>query len=552
MLTTLKIQNFVIIDSLELSFKSGMAALTGETGAGKSILLDALGIIMGHRSDISLIRKGFDQALLSAEFSVPHDHPAQVLLINQGIPTQDTILVRRTLTSSGKGKCLVNDQPVTVTFLKILGENLVEIHGQFDRLMDASSHRRILDDYVDQPEIKDHVKQNYRHWQEARTHQGQAEERLDHLRRHEDFLRYQLKEIEALSPEAGEEETLIAQRQDLVGIAKVFESVGIAHGALSQADALSALQTAHRTLQRFTAGENDHIDQAVQALEKAVSETTEALAQLDEIIDQVDDQPQQLQRIDDRLHALRAIAKKHNVTTTDLPQFYQQLKQDLDDLDQAEARAVELARATDAAKKSFTTVSAELTHLRVQKANELSQAVMAELPDLKLPNARFMIQVSPLDESNWSDQGVDKIAFLVAMNKGQDWQALEKAASGGELARLMLALKAILATGSTIQTIIFDEIDIGVGGAVAAAIGHRLAKLAEHIQVLTITHSPQVAATADEHFQVSKEDQGSQVLTNVVQLPLTRRHEEIARMLSGEVITDEARAAARSLLARFG
>ncbi len=552
MLTTLKIQNFVIIDSLELSFKSGMAALTGETGAGKSILLDALGIIMGHRSDISLIRKGFDQALLSAEFTVPQNHPAQILLADQGIPTQDSILVRRTLTTAGKGKCLVNDQPVTVTFLKTLGENLVEIHGQFDRLMDVSSHRRILDDYVDQPDIKDKVKQGYRHWQEALSQQVQAEERLDHLRRHEDFLRYQLKEIESLSPEEGEEERLIAQRQDLVGIAKVFESVGIAHSALSHGDTLSALQTAHRTLQRFTAGENDHIDQAVQALEKAVSETTEALAQLDEIIDQVDDQPQQLQRIDDRLHALRAIAKKHNVTTTDLPQFYQQLKQDLDDLDQAEARAVELARATDTAKKSYVASATDLTHLRTQKANELSHAVMVELPDLKLPNARFMIQVSSLDEASWSDQGVDKISFLVAMNKGQDWQPLEKAASGGELARLMLALKAILATGSTIQTIIFDEIDIGVGGAVAAAIGQRLAKLAEHIQVLTITHSPQVAATADEHFQVSKEDQGSQVLTNVVQLPLTRRHEEIARMLSGEVITDEARAAARSLLARFG
>ncbi|MBX3486870.1 MAG: DNA repair protein RecN [Candidatus Paracaedibacteraceae bacterium] len=552
MLTALRIQNFVIIDSLELSFSSGMAALTGETGAGKSILLDALGIILGHRSDAGLIRKNFDQALLSAEFTLPANHPAMALLIEQSIPVQDTILIRRTLTANGKGKCLVNDQPVTVSFLKTLGENLVEIHGQFDRLMDVSSHRRILDDYVDQPDLKDSVKQTYRQWQEAVRNQDHAQERLDHLRRHEDFLRYQLKEIETLAPEHGEEDLLLAQRQGLVGIAKVFESVDIAHSALRQGDTLSALQTAHRALQRFTTGEHAPIDQAVTALEKAVSETTEALAQLEEIIDQVDDQPQQLQRIDDRLHALRVIAKKHNVTTTDLPQFYEQLKQDLDDLDQAEAHAVELARVTERTKQAYGVQAAQLTQIRSHKGQELSNAVMAELPDLKLPNARFMIQVSPLDETNWSEHGVDKINFLVAMNKGQDWQALEKAASGGELARLMLALKAILATGSTIQTIVFDEIDIGVGGAVAAAIGQRLAKLAEYIQVLTITHSPQVAATADEHFQVSKEDQGSQVLTNVVQLPLTRRHEEIARMLSGEVITDEARAAARSLLARFG
>lgn len=552
MLITLQIQNFVIIDSLELSFKSGMAALTGETGAGKSILLDALGILLGHRSDVALIRKGFDQAYLTAEFSLPHDHPAHLLLQEQGIPTQETLLVRRTLAQSGKGKCIVNDQPVTVSFLKALGENLVEIHGQFDRLMDVSSHRRILDDYVDRPDIKDQVRQAYRSWQDALTHQRQAEDRLDHLKRHEDFLRYQLKEIEALSPEEGEEETLLAQRQGLVGISKMFESVSVSHSALRQADVLSALETSHRALQKFTHGENSNIDQALVALGKSLSEATEAMAQLDEILDQVDDQPQQLQRIDDRLHAMRAIAKKHNVTTTDLPDFYQQLKQDLDDLDQAETRAIELSRITSRCREQYKTQATILTKLREEKAHELSQAVMSELPDLKLPNARFMIQVSVLDDSNWSDQGMDKINFLVAMNKGQDWQALEKAASGGELARLMLALKAILATGSTVRTIIFDEIDIGVGGAVAAAIGHRLAKLAQHIQVLTITHSPQVAATADEHFQVSKEDQGSQVLTNVIQLPLTRRHEEIARMLSGEVITDEARAAARSLLARFG
>lgn len=552
MLITLQIQNFVIIDSLELSFKSGMAALTGETGAGKSILLDALGILLGHRSDVALIRKGYDQAYLTAEFSLPQDHPAHLLLQEQGIPTQETLLVRRTLAQSGKGKCIVNDQPVTVSFLKALGENLVEIHGQFDRLMDVSSHRRILDDYVDRPDIKDQVRQAYRSWQDALTHQRQAEDRLDHLKRHEDFLRYQLKEIEALSPEEGEEETLLAQRQGLVGISKMFESVSVAHSALRQADVLSALETSHRALQKFTHGENSNIDQALVALGKSLSEATEAMAQLDEILDQVDDQPQQLQRIDDRLHAMRAIAKKHNVTTTDLPDFYQQLKQDLDDLDQAETRAIELSRITSRCREQYKTQATILTKLREEKAHELSQAVMSELPDLKLPNARFMIQVSVLDDSNWSDQGMDKINFLVAMNKGQDWQALEKAASGGELARLMLALKAILATGSTVRTIIFDEIDIGVGGAVAAAIGHRLAKLAQHIQVLTITHSPQVAATADEHFQVSKEDQGSQVLTNVIQLPLTRRHEEIARMLSGEVITDEARAAARSLLARFG
>jgi DNA repair protein RecN (Recombination protein N) len=552
MLNTLTIQNFVIIDSLNLSFATGMTALTGETGAGKSILLDALGIILGHRSEAALIRKGCEQAFLSAEFSLSAHHPALTLLQEQGIPVSETLMIRRSLANNGKSRALVNDQPVTITFLRSLGDLLVEIHGQFDRLMDVSSHRRILDDYVDQPNLKNAVRMAYDVWQEAVTVQTQAEERLEHLKRHEDFLRYQLKEIEALSPEEGEEERLLEKRQSLLGISKLFESVGLAHGSLQQAQVLSALQTAYRSLQKHPERENTHIDQATIALEKALSEATEAMAQLEEILEQVDDQPQQLQRIDDRLHALRAISRKHNVTTTDLPQFYIQLKQDLDDLDQAEMRALELAQQTNRCKQEFLTQAQTLSKARTEKALELSAAVMAELPELKLPNAKFSISLTPLEENGWSDQGIDKVNFLVAMNKGQDWQPLEKAASGGELARLMLALKAILATRSTVSTIVFDEIDIGVGGAVAAALGQRLSRLAQHIQVLTITHSPQVAATADAHFQVTKEDQGSQVLTNVIQLPLARRHEEIARMLSGEVITDEARAAARSLLARFG
>lgn len=552
MLNTLTIQNFVIIDSLELSLSKGMTALTGETGAGKSILLDALGIILGHRSDSGLIRKGCDQAFLSAEFSVPSQHPVTDLLHEQGIPVHETLVVRRTLASNGKGRALVNDQPVTIAFLRTLGDQLVEVHGQFDRLMDVSSHRRILDDYMDAPDQKQKVQLAYGLWQAAVKEQKEAEDRLDHLKRHEDFLRYQLKEIEALSPESGEEETLLEKRQSLVGTAKLFESVGSAHACLRQADVVSALQSAHRALQKQTDVGNDQLSQAGKAIANALSEATEAMALLDEILDQVDDQPQQLQKIDDRLHALRAMARKHSVTTSDLPDFYVRLKADLDDLDQAEARAADLNRKTQHLKQSYHADAQVLSQSRMEKAADLSRLVMVELPDLKLPNAKFDICVQQVADSSWSEQGLDRVNFLVAMNLGQDLHPLEKAASGGELARLMLVLKAILATRSTVGTIVFDEIDIGVGGAVAAAIGQRLARLAQHIQVLAITHSPQVAATADAHFQVSKENQSSQVLTNVIQLPLVRRHEEIARMLSGESITDEARAAAKSLLARFG
>jgi DNA repair protein RecN (Recombination protein N) len=552
MLTLLTIRNFIIIDSLDLTFGAGMTALTGETGAGKSILLDALGILLGHRSDISLIRKGCDQAFLAAEFTLPPSHPAMDQVRDQGIPLQETLVIRRTLTSNGKSRAFVNDQPVTVTFLKSLGDLLVEVHGQFDRFMEAASHRSILDEYLDHLTLKELVQQAYKAWQAAEKEGRQAAERLDHLKRHEDFLRYQLKEIEALAPEEGEEDRLLEARQSLIGISKLVESVSLAHASLAQADVVSALQLAHRALQKHPKATNIHVDSACSALEKALSEATEAVAQLDEILGQVDDQPQQLHQIDDRLHALRAMARKHAVTTTDLPQFYRQLKQDLEDLDQAEARVAELSRQRASLRQAYVTQAKKLSEVRVQKATELRAAVEVELPDLKLPNAQFSIAVSELDEAFWSDQGIDKVQFLVAMNKGQDWHPLEKAASGGELARLILVLKAILATRSTVGTLVFDEIDVGVGGAVAAALGQRLSRLAQHRQVLAITHSPQVAATADAHFQVTKEDYDTQVLTNVVQLSLKRRYEEIARMLSGEVITDEARAAAKSLLARFG
>lgn len=563
MLSFLSIRDFVIIKSLDLTVESGLTALTGETGAGKSILLDALGIVLGRRGEAGLIRKGADQAVVTAEFTLssraaidsPDSSPFQALLSlleTQSISCTSQLVIRRVITPQGRSRAYVNDQLVSVGFLRQLGDCLVEIHGQFDRLMDVSMHRHLLDAYVNQPTLQASVKSRFQAWKEAGLTRQAAEERLDHLKRHEDFLRYQLKELSTLHLKEGEEGELLSQREGLSTFAKLFDAVSQSYGALTQGEVLSALESAHRALQKVPAQTVESIDLAVGALAKGVSEVTEAIAQLEDLHGQIEDQPQQLQRIDDRLHQLRGMARKHNTTIEALPAFYEQLKHDLEDLEQAEHRVAALKQAEDRQKQAYYEEAKKLLAARISKAKDLDQAVMVELPDLKLPHAQFVTEVSEVREENWHENGLDRVNFLVAMNRGQTLCPLEKAASGGELARLMLSLKAILATVSCVDTIIFDEIDIGVGGAVAAAIGQRLAKLAGHVQVIVITHSPQVAATADHHFQVSKQDTSEEVLTNVVGLPLTQRYEEIARLLSGEEITNEARAAARSLLARYG
>lgn len=558
MLTSLTIRDFVIIKSLELTFDSGLSALTGETGAGKSILLDALGIVLGRRGEAGLIRLGAENACVIAEVNLPKNHVLFELLDAQSISYSSVdgstvpLVIRRLIFPQGRSKAYVNDQLVSVGFLKEIADYLVEIHGQFDRLMDASTHRFLLDAYSCESDLLVTVKTLYRDWKEAGAAAVAAEERIDHLKRHEDFLKYQLKELSTLDLKEGEEEDLLKQREGLSVFAKLFDAVSQAYGALESSQTLAALQHAHRALQKIPEQTSSAVDQAVVALNKGLSEVTEAVAQLEEMHAQMEDQPQQLQRIDDRLHQLRGVARKHNTTIGQLPAFYQQLQQDLDDLEQAEHRVLQLKREEEKKREAYYVEAKKLHNRRCDKAKALDRAVMVELPDLKLPNARFVTEVTELKQENWHEAGLDRINFLVAMNRGQNLCPLEKAASGGELARLMLSLKAIMAAVSCVDTIVFDEIDIGVGGAVAAAIGHRLAKLAAQVQVLVITHSPQVAATADHHFQVSKQDHEEDVCTNVVKLPLEHRHEEIARLLSGEEITNEARAAARSLLARYG
>lgn len=548
MLVSLSISNLVLIESLTLSFESGLSVLTGETGAGKSILLDALGLALGMRGDTSLIRAGTDQAIVTAEFVVKSDHVIFDLLKNHGLIPAETLIFRRIIAANGRSRAFVNDQLVSVGLLRQLGDMLLEIHGQFDRLLDAGIHRQLLDDFAHNAVLKDTVRQAYEAWQESVDKWRQSQERLDMLKREEDFLRFQLLALKKLDLQENEEETLLAQRQALSHVGKLYDAVQSAWKSLGGTALLDAMQGGQRALQKCQDLQDPKIMGALSSLTKAVSEMTEAISLLEEVQESFADSPEKLVLIDDRLHALRAAARKHGVTIAELPGYYQKLSEDLDNLDQAEGISQKLWLESERLGEAYKAAAQSLYENRAQAACDLDRSVGQELPALRLPQARFFTAVTLSPESAWSAQGIDHIEFQVAMNKGQEFCSLTKAASGGELARLMLALKAVLAAKSEIGTIIFDEIDIGVGGAVAAAIGQRFNALAQHVQVLAITHSPQVAASAQRHYHVSKADGGNKMRTNVVVLPLEKRYEELARMLSGAEITQEALAAAKTLL----
>jgi DNA repair protein RecN (Recombination protein N) len=555
MLLSLSIKDLVLIDTLHLSVEKGLSVLTGETGAGKSILLDALGLALGMRGDVSLIRQGAEQAIVSAEFYI-NDHPhLHKLLDEHGLENQesvDTIVFRRILsrqgTSSGRNRAFINDQMVSVGLLRLLGDALLEIHGQFDRLLDPSSYRNLLDEFAKATALRDRVQENFHTWQQAYQQWQEAEHHLTNLRQNEGLLKQQIEDLKQLKALPGEEEILLQERNALAHVGKMSDVITDASTHLHNPPIESAIHSAIKVMQRVQ-GQGDHkVDAAIVALERAATEVIEANALIQDLSEQLANHPQRLREIDERLYALRAAARKYNVVSDAIAELLEKRVHELDSLDQAAELLAEHAKATSTARNIFCESAQQLRQCRLDAAQLLEQAVMAELPALMLPQAQFKVQITELEESGWSENGLDRIDFMVAMNKGQDFCSLSKSASGGELARLMLALKVSLASRSSIPTIIFDEIDTGVGGAVASAIGERLAKLAQSVQVLAITHSPQVAAYAHTHYLVFKEDLGSFMRTSVRCLSMSERQEELARMLSGAEVTTEAQAAALRLL----
>lgn len=552
MLTRLSIRNVILIDKLDLEFSTGLAVLTGETGAGKSILLDSLGLALGHRAEARMLRKGADQAVVSAVFDVAAGHPSRALLRENGIDADDDeLILRRVLGSDGRTKAFINDQPVGVGLLKQLGECLVEIHGQFEtqRLLDPAGHRALLDAFAGHDADLDDVAAKYQAFRDMQVALEAAEEKARKALQNETFLRHAVDELQALAPASGEESTLAEKRRMLQHGEQISAAIQATEQLISaEGGAEDKLAKAVHEIERASGKAGGRLDETLATLMRALSEVADAGGFLERATADLDMDPQALEAAEERLFALRALARKHHVDVDALADLQGKLEAELADIDAGGETLKRLQAAVGAAKKAYQSAAETLGKKRRAAASTLDKAMATELAPLKLGTAQFVTQVSVLPEDRWSALGTDRIAFEVATNPGAEPGPLNRIASGGELARFMLALKVVLAEADPVPVLVFDEVDAGIGGAVAAAVGERLLRLGAGVQIFVVTHSPQVAAKGSRHLYVRKGADGKQAFTEVVALNGDERREEIARMLSGETVTSEARAAADSLL----
>lgn len=558
MLTQLTIHNVVLIDQLSLAGERGLAALTGETGAGKSILLDALGLTLGGRADAGLVRHGTEQASVSATFELPKGHPALALAAARDLSIEDdTLIIRRTLSAEGRSKAYINDAPVTVQVLREIGAELVEIHGQFDThgLMDSATHRTTLDDYAGLKRDTAQVRALYDALKSARDALAQAQRDAEAAKTQQDYLTYTVGELDKLAVELGEEDTLAVKRQRLLARQKVAGALDGAREIIDGDDGITALiDRLQAQLARLTNSDDPTLlDPVAAAVTRAKSEIEDASWQLDRIDSGGSSEDGRLEDIEERYFAIRAVAKKHNTTGDGLFELHEKLAAKLRLITHQDDALHERASAVTKAEAAYLVAARALSAKRKSAAEKLAKAVNGELPDLKLDKARVHVAVTT-DEATGGSDGIDTVQFMIATNPQTPPAALNKIASGGELSRFMLALKVILAQGGSVPTLIFDEADSGIGGATADAVGERLQRLAQKYQVLAVTHSPQVAARAQHHWHVAKDSavkgkKDAPVTTRIT--PLSSREaraEEIARMLSGAEITVEARAQALRLL----
>jgi DNA repair protein RecN (Recombination protein N) len=557
MLTALSIRDVVLIDRLDLSFEKGLCVLTGETGAGKSILLDSLGLALGARAESGLVRHGAERAVVTAMFEIGPDHPAHALLTEQELddPGGEMVL-RRMLGTDGRSRAFVNDQPASVGLLRQIGETLVEIQGQFEPrgLIDPATHRALLDRYGGLGGEAAVVRETYKTWRKAAQATRDAEESASEAERDREFLEHAVEELAQLDPQPGEEEKLAEQRTRLMHSEQLVEALNAASAELAGSDNVEdSLRVAQRHLARVADKAGGALDAAVAALERAALEATEAIREIAAAGTEIDPDQGGLETVEERLFTLRAVARKHGVKVDELAALRQRMGEKLA-LAQDRTGAVErLRQAEQATRANFFEKAEKLTTARKATAARLDGAVNLELPPLKLEKARFVTAVETQEEAGWSAEGIDKVAFLVSTNPGTPEGPLGKVASGGELSRIMLALKVVAAEPGDVPTLIFDEVDANVGGATADAVGERLARLAGGLQVLVVTHSPQVAARGRDHMRVEKgANGGTDTVTRVTRLSEDERREEVARMLSGAAITEEARAQAARLIAEAG
>ncbi|MGI8852448.1 MAG: DNA repair protein RecN [Methyloceanibacter sp.] len=557
MLVVLSIRDIVLIDRLDLEFGQGLSVLTGETGAGKSILLDAFSLATGARGDAALVRRGAAQGQVTATFELAPGHSVFALLAANGIDASETLVLRRVQGADGRSRAFIDDIAVSVQLLRQVGQALVELHGQHDEraLIDPSGHRDLVDAYGGLSGEARRVGDAYEAWQQAESERARHESEIAATRTNADYVSHALEELRALAPEGGEEETLTSRRQLMMNAEKIASDLSEALDALQGEGTNGArLAAVLRRIERQAESAGPVLGLVAEAIERVLSETDTARARIDEAMALTAFEPKELDRAEERLFALRALARKHRVQVDDLPALIERLETELAALDQSEGRAEELAKAASAARQTYETAALALSKARKDVAKRLDKEVQAELGPLKLEKASFVTYIEAIDLAEGGPNGIDRVSFLVRTNPGTEPGPLMKVASGGELARFVLALKVVLAVRGSAPTLVFDEADAGVSGATAAAVGERLAGLASRVQVLAVTHAPQVAALADGHLLIAKEavrgKGGEAMVTRVAVLEGAHRREEIARMLAGQTITDEARAAADRLMSR--
>ena len=547
MLRSLEIRNMLIIDRLDLTFQPGLNVLTGETGAGKSILLDSLGFVLGWRGRADLVRQGADQGEVTAVFDIPSAHPVRDILQEAGIEAEDELILRRVNTADGRKTAWVNDRRASGEVLRSLSDVLVELHGQQDDrgLLNPRGHRVLLDQYAGAEPLVDATRSTWRAVAAARANLARAQARIAEVRTEEDFLRHSVAELEKLSPGADEEPELDTRRRMMQAAEKIRADVARAHQAMGYDGAEGLLTDATRWLEGAADKAEGKLETAIAALGRAMVELGEAQQGVEECIEALAFDPSELEQVEERLFAIRGLARKHGVQPSELADFAETLRGRLAVLDAGEGEIRSLVQAVTTAETAYGAAAAALTAARVKAAKDLDAAMAGELAPLKMERAVFVTEVTPSDAG---PDGADLVAFTVATNPGAPAGPLNKIASGGELSRFLLALKVCLTQTTQGVTMIFDEIDRGVGGATADAVGRRLAALASGGQVLVVTHSPQVAALGAHHWRVEKQQTDLETLSRVVPLSPDERVDEIARMLSGDRITDAARDAARALL----
>ncbi|ENN94361.1 DNA repair protein RecN [Bartonella vinsonii] len=552
MLVQLSIHNIVLIETLDIYFTAGLSVLTGETGAGKSILLDALSLALGGRGDASLVRHGATHGQVTAVFDVPVSHPARQLIRENGFDDEGDIILRRVQSSDGRSRVFINDQVASVALMRHVGRLLVEIHGQHDdrALVDVATHRQLLDAFGGLEDETENLRQCYRIWREFEEHLQKQRIKVEDAVREVDYLRACVEELEKLDFQVGEEETLSLRRADMLKLEKIAMDIKEADDLLSGPKSpIPVLSNLVRRLERKISEAQELITPVVKSIDEALHALATAQEGIEAAVRVLDFDTGELERIEERLFALRGFARKYHVSADELALLRDKMDAELAHFEEAQAALTRLEHEAREAQKKYDILAQALSIKRREAAKLLSESVMVELPALKLEKAEFIVEMQS-DTEKRSAEGIDRIEYWVRTNPGTRAGPMLSVASGGELSRFLLALKVVLSDRGSAPTLIFDEIDTGVGGAVAAAIGQRLQCLSKTVQVFAITHAPQVASKAHSHFLISKveSDNKGRFMTGVHKMEKHERAEEIARMLAGEQITQEARAAAQKLL----